>query len=306
MQAVRIHSFGGTEVLTLEDVPKPEPGDYEVLVRVQAASVNPVDYKIRSGKYLPADQLPLTLGRDMCGTIEKCGRAVTGYTEGDAVFAMLPTDRGGHAEYVVANVAHCAPKPERLDPIHAAAVPLAALTAWQGLFDHGRLKGGQRVLVHGAAGGVGHFAVQFAKAYGATVYATCSEGDLEWVRSLGVDKAIDYKNQRFEDEVPEVDLVYDLVAGETQDRSWSVLKQGGVLVSTLTEPSADKAREHGAEGTRYTAHADGRQLVEIGRLIDAGRVRVQVDKVFALEEAAEAEHVLEDEHVRGKVVLKVA
>lgn len=306
MQVVRIHSFGGPEVLALEDLPKPRPGSDEILLRVNAASVNPVDFKIRNGGYLSADKLPLVLGRDLSGVVEQCGRAVASFDVGDAVYAMLTPDRGGYAEFAAVKAADCAAKPKTLDHLHAAAVPLAALTAWQGIFDHGGLTQGQSILVHGAAGGVGHFAVQFAKARGATVYATCSGRDLDFVRSLGVDTVIDYKAQRFEDLVRDIDLVYDLIGGETQDRSWAVLKRGGIIVSTLGEPPKDKAAEHGARGARYTAKPDGAELAEIGRLIDAGKVRVEVGKIFPLRQAAEAEWTLEREHVRGKIVLKVA
>jgi NADPH:quinone reductase-like Zn-dependent oxidoreductase len=306
MRAIRIHEFGGPDVLKLEEQPTPEPQAGEVLVRVHAASINPVDYKMRNGGYLPPDRLPLTLGRDVSGVIERTGASVQKFRTGDAVYAMLPRDRGGYAEFVAVDAADCAAKPKSLDHIHAAAVPLAALTAWQGIFDHGGLAGGQRVLIHGGAGGVGHFAVQFAKARGATVYATCSRDDLDFVRGLGADEAIDYRNQRFEDVARDIDLVFDLVGGETQDRSWSVLKQGGIIVSTLKQPSQEKATEHKARGAHYMAETSGRQLAEIGKLIDAGQVRIEVGNVFPLAKAAEAERVLEKEHVRGKVVLAIA
>jgi NADPH:quinone reductase-like Zn-dependent oxidoreductase len=306
MRAIRIHEFGGPDVLKLEEQPIPELQVGEILIKVHAASVNPIDYKIRNGGYLPPESLPLTLGRDVSGVIDRMGESVTTFNTGDAVYAMLPRDRGGYAEFVAVNVADCAAKPERLDHIHAAAVPLAALTAWQGIFDHGGLSGGQRVLIHGGAGGVGQFAVQFAKTRGATVYATCSKDDLDFVRGLGADEAIDYKNQRFEDVARDIDLVFDLVGGETQDRSWSVLKEGGIIVSTLTEPSQEKAAERKARGVRYAAQSSGGQLAEIAQLIDAGKVRVEVGKVFPLAKAAEAERMLETQHVRGKVVLTIA
>jgi NADPH:quinone reductase-like Zn-dependent oxidoreductase len=306
MQSIRIHEFGGPDVLKLEEQPTPQPLAGEILIRIHAASVNPVDYKMRNGGYVPRDQLPLTLGRDISGVVERLGSDVSDFQVGDAVYAMLPRDRGGYAEFVALNIAGCATKPERLDHVHAAAVPLAAVTAWQGIFDHGGLAEGQRILIHGAAGGVGHFAVQLAKARGATVYSTCSEDDLDFVRGLGADEVIDYKNQRFEDIAQDIDVVFDLIAGETQDRSWSVLKEGGIIVSTLQEPSRKKAAEHKARGAHYMAEPSSSQLAEIGRLIDAGRVRVEVGSVFPLAEAAEAERTLETEHVRGKIVLDVA
>jgi NADPH:quinone reductase-like Zn-dependent oxidoreductase len=193
-----------------------------------------------------------------------------------------------------------------LDFIQAAAAPLAGLTAWQGLFDTGQLQAGQRVLIHGAAGGVGHFAVQFAKAKGAIVIATCSSRDVEFVRGLGADQVIDYHADRFEDQVAPVDLVYDLIGGETQDRSWAVVKDGGAMVSTLTEPDKAKAATKHARVAHYMAHPDGDQLAEIAKLIDAGRVSPTITNVFPLQSAAEAERVLEHDHVRGKIVLDVA
>ncbi len=307
MKAVRIHRFGGPDVLSIEDVPMPQPHNGEVLLQVHAASVNPVDYKTREGRYPPVgqDKLPVTLGRDASGTIVRQEGQAGGFAIGDAVHAMLSAEHGGYAEYVLAKSYELAPKPARLDHVRAAAVPLAGLTAWQGLFDHGELRAGQRVLIQGAAGGVGHFAVQFAKQRGATVYATASAADLDFVRELGADVAIDYQSERFEDRAREMDMVFDLVGGETQDRSWAVLKPNAILVSTLSEPKQDLARQHQARGVRYTAQPNGGQLREIGALIDAGKVRPEVTAVLSLAEAALAQQRLEHDHVRGKVVLRV-
>ena len=198
-----------------------------------------------------------------------------------------------------------AAKPERLTHTEAAAVPLAALTAWQGLFDHGGLQAGQRVLIHGAAGGVGHLAVQFAKAKGATVFATASASDLDFVQGVGADTVIDYKAQRFEDVARDIDVVYDLIAGETQDRSWSVLKPGGIIVSTLAQPPEDRARAHQARGARYMAQPNCAQLREIGQLIDEGKVRVVVAQRFPLQDVRIAQDTLEHSHIRGKIVLEM-
>ena len=305
MKAVRIHEFGGPETLQVEELPMPEPGPGELRIRVMAASVNPVDYKMRNGGYLPKEALPLTLGRDVAGVVDAVGADVRGFHTGDAVFAMLDREHGGYTEFVAQAAENCARKPARLDAIQAAAVPLAGLTAWQGLFDHGGLQSGQRVLIHGAAGGVGHLAVQFARARGATVIATCSARDVDFVKGLGATQVIDYHAQRFEDVVQNVDLVYDLVAGETQDRSWAVLKDGGTMVSTLQEPDKQKAAAKHARAAHYMAQPNGPQLAEIGRLIDEGRVTPQIARVFPLEAAAEAETALEKEHVAGKIVLEV-
>jgi NADPH:quinone reductase-like Zn-dependent oxidoreductase len=307
MKAVRIRSFGGPEVLELADIEKPEPKDGEVLIKVRAASVNPVDYKTRSGAYpvVKQSQLPRVLGRDVAGEIELCGRAVRNFREGDTVYAMLDGGPGGYAEYVTVEAGLVAPKPGQLDYRAAAAVPLAGLTAWQGLFDHGHLQAGQRVLIHGGAGGVGHLAIQFAKARGATVATTVASQDIDFVKHLGADQVIDYTRERFEDEVRDMDLVLDLIAGETQERSWTVLKEGGTMISSLAPPSETKAREHRARAAHFVAHPDRAELIEIGRLIDDGRVHPHVSAVFELKEAAEAQVQLERHHAQGKVVLQM-
>ncbi len=308
MKAVRIHEFGGIDVLRVEDISQPKPGEGEVLVFVHAASVNPVDYKIREGRYpaVKADQLPVVLGRDVAGVVTEVGAGGGRFKPGDEVFAMLPPDRGGYAEWVTLPADLCAAKPASLDFVQAASVPLAALTAWQGLFDHGHLEAGQRVLIHGASGGVGSFAVQFAKVRGAEVYATAAAENRPFVQGLGAGRVIDYKTERFEDVVHDADLVYDLIGGETEERSWQVLKRGGTLVSTVHQPDAERAAKADVRATRYTAQPSGDQLAEIAALIDQGKVRVTIDKVFPLDEAAEAERHLKDDHVVGKVVLSVA
>jgi NADPH:quinone reductase-like Zn-dependent oxidoreductase len=307
MAVIRIREFGGPEVLHLESVAVPTPGEGELLVKVAAAGVNPVDYKIRNGKYpaVKQDKLPFVLGREVAGTVVECGHSAAPFAAGDAVFAVPGIGRGGYAEYALVKVSEAAPKPASLDVIQAAAVPLAALTAWQGLFQHGNLKSGQRLLIHGGSGGVGHFAIQFAKATGAHVITTVSAAHMDFVRRLGADEVIDYQAQRFEDIVGEVDVVFDLVGGEIQERSWQVLKKGGVLVSTLNEPSREKAAARGARGLRYTVAESGVDLAAIGELIDAGKVKPVVTRTYPFKEAAAAEQFLEHEHPAGKVVLSV-
>ena len=308
MKAIRIHRFGGPEVLDLEDVPVPQPRENELLVRIHAASVNPVDYKIRRGTvpWVTREMLPITLGRDSSGTIES-GAKADAFRPGEAVYAMLGgVDRGSYAEYVVVKPNEAAAKPVRLSHVEAAAVPLAGLTAWQGLFDHGNLQAGQTVLIQGGSGGVGHFAIQFAKVKSATVLTTVSAQNLDFVRELGADRAIDYHSQRFEELARDVDLVLDLVGGETQERSWSVLKPGGILVSALGEPSREKAIQKGVRGMGFRAQPNAAQLTEIGRLIDEGQVRPIVSATYPLAEARHAQEQLERGHLRGKIVLKVA
>lgn len=308
MKAVVLRTFGGPEVLKPEQRPVPVPQDDEILIRIHAASVNPVDYKIRSGKYpsVKESDLPVVLGRDFSGTIESVGTLVHSLHQGDAVFGMLGRDRGTYAEYAVAKAAEFAAAPHNLDHVQAAAVPLAALTAWQGLFDHGRLEPGQKVLIHGGAGGVGHFAIQLAKARGTWVATTCARDDADFVRDLGADLVIDYKNQRFDEEVHELDLVYDLVAGETQERSFSVLKRGGTMISTLKEPDRDKAAAKQLRVAHYMAEPNAAQLMEICGLIEHGQVRPEIAKTYLIDEAAAAHRFLEDDHPRGKVVLEIA
>jgi NADPH:quinone reductase-like Zn-dependent oxidoreductase len=225
--------------------------------------------------------------------------------KGDAIFALLGRDRGAYAQYVLVEKSELAPKPDNLSHVEAASVPLAALTARQGMLDHGGLKSGERVLIHGAAGGVGHFAVQIAKAKGAWVAATCGEQDMEFVRQLGADQAIDYKNQKFEEEAKDIDLVFDLIGGETQSRSFAVLKNGGALISTLQQPDTARAKEKNLRTAHYMTEADAKELNEIGDLLRIGRIKPSIFATFPLAEAARAENLLDKGHIRGKVVLTV-
>lgn len=306
MKAVRIHELGEANVLHLEETPRPEPREGEVLIKVHAASVNPIDYKIRSGSFKRGEiKLPTTLGRDVSGIVEAVGRGVVGINLGQAVYAFLASRSGGYAEYAIATSEEVAPKPSTLNDVSAAAVPLAAMTAWQALFDHGDLQAGQRVLIHGGAGGVGHFAIQFAKVKGAFVVTTGRSDDLSLLGDLGADVAIDYKAERFEDRTGEVDLVIDLIGGETLKRSWAVLKTGGTIVSTVEPPSTEEAAKHQAKGKVFMAEANREELTEIGRLIDQGKVRVVVQSTLPLERVQKAHEQMEHEHIRGKVVLTV-
>jgi NADPH:quinone reductase-like Zn-dependent oxidoreductase len=304
---MRIHRFGGREVLQADDVELSLPDAGQVLVAVRAASVNPVDFKIRSGKY-PAvkdDRLPYTLGRDFSGVVEKCGAQATRFKPGDEVFGMVNIYGGGYSEKAVVDERAITLKPKGIDHAHAAAVPLAGQTAWQGLFRHGELKAGQTVLIHGGSGGVGHYAIQFAKAKGARVLTTVSTGNVQFARDLGADVVIDYKKQRFEDEASDLDIVFDLIDGETRERSWKLLKKGGILVTTLTDPSQDKAREYGVRAMRYTVEADGSELAEIAGLLTSGKVKPHVQKTFPLRSAVDALASVEEGHAVGKIVMTV-
>lgn len=306
MKAIRIHQFGDSSVLRLEFIEIPHPQVGEVLVRIAAASVNPVDYKIRQGEFPPVseDQLPITLGRDFSGVVEQVGSGVGSFVKGDRVFGMVGGD-ASYAEYAVIKVEHLAKIPENLDFIRAAAVPLAAQTAWQALFDHGHLEAGQRVLIQGASGGVGHFAVQLAAAKGAMVYATGSDKSARFISALGADRVIDYTRERFEDVCSDIDLVINLVSGEMQQRSWAVLRPGGTLVSTLNEPVRNRPDAYGKNSSFFLVEPSGKQLADIAQLIKGELVNVKVNVTFPLKNAAAAQDYLEKSHIEGKVVLTV-
>ncbi len=305
MRAIRLHRFGGPEVLQLDDIAPPAARDGMLSIRVAAASVNPVDYKIRRGEFpgVTSADLPLTLGRDIAGVVETAG---AGFAVGDQVFAHLDWADGGYADYALCAPAGLAAKPATLDMICAAAVPLAATTAWQGLFDHGGLQPGQRVLIHGAAGGVGAFAVQFARIAGAHVIATATGGGVEQVGELGAEQVIDYREQRFEDAAEPVDLVFDLIGHDTQERSFAMVLRGGRLISTVQDPDPAKAEAHGITARRYMAEPNAEQLATFARLIDDGQLKVTVARTFPLAQAAAAHRCLEEDHPQGKVVLTVA
>ena len=309
MQAVRLHSFGGPEVLVLEEVPRPQIGAGEVLIRVHAAGINPLDWKARAGHvqaWLP-HRLPLIPGWDVSGVVEEVASDVTAFEVGDSVYGMLDFMRdGAYAEYVAARTLNLALKPKSIDFTQAAAVPLASLTAWQSLFEVSGLQPGQTVLIHGGAGGVGHFAVQFAKWKEAKVIVTASADNEAFLRKLGVDEAIDYRNIKFEKAVHDVDVVMDTIGGDTQQRSWQVLKKGGVLVTTLRISSPEAARDHGVRGEEVLVHPDAAQLTHIAGLIDAGELKPSVAAVLPLAEAARAHELSQTGHVRGKIVLQVS
>ncbi|WP_328729380.1 NADP-dependent oxidoreductase [Streptomyces griseoaurantiacus] len=315
MRAVTQKEFGGREVLSVEEVARPEPLPTEVLVRVHAAGVNPVDWKTREGQGMAGLQsLPLTLGWDVSGVVEEVGFGVTTLAPGDEVYGMpwFPRAAGGYAEYVTAPARQWARKPASLDHVHAAAVPLAALTAWQILTDTARVRAGQRVLITAAAGGVGHFAVQFARHLGAHVIGTAGAGRHAWLKELGAQEAIDYTTTRFEEAASDVDVVVDLV-GDTHDdtstRALKVLRPDGLLVAVpggVSPELAAAARAAGVRATGYLVEPDGPALTAIAGLIDAGEVSVEVADTFPLERAAEAHAQGETGRTRGKLVLTVA
>jgi len=308
MNAVRIHQYGGPEVLRYEGAPFPRAGTGEVLIKVHAAAVNPIDWKVRAGfakdrlKY----KMPFIPGWDLSGVVEAVGAGASRFRVGDEVYSRPDIARdGAYAQYIAVRETEVALKPASVDHLHAAAVPLAALTAWQALSNAAKLSAGQSVLIHGAAGGVGSFAVQFAKRKGARVIGTASKKNHEFLRSLGADETVDYNTTKFEDVVHDVDAVLDTITGETADRSYQVIKKGGVYVSILMPPSEQKAAARGIRAAHTFVQANPEQLADIAKLIDSGKLKVIIEKVFPLAEARAAQELNAQGHTRGKIVLRV-
>jgi NADPH:quinone reductase-like Zn-dependent oxidoreductase len=317
MKAIRIHEFGGPDVLRLDELERPAPAPDEILVKLYASGINPVDWVVRNGgnDFLrPLLKLPMTLGWDAAGIVEETGSDVTDFKKGDAVYGIpnFPGD-GSYAEYCVAKASQFARKPESIGFNEAAGVPLAGLTAWTALFGHGRLQPGQRVLIQGASGGVGSFAVQFAKAKGAYVIGVASTQNIDYLRAIGADEAIDYKTQPFDELVSDVDVVFDAAPHRDNNerlRSVTVLKEGGILVSVnidfpFSEAVTQALAKKNAKGELVANQPRQEWLVEIARLIDAGNVKVFISKVFPLEQVADAHRESETWHVRGKLVLEI-
>jgi NADPH:quinone reductase-like Zn-dependent oxidoreductase len=308
MKAVHIHDYGGLDVLHYEEAPRPKPGPGEVLIAVHATTMNPFDCAVRAGymgQYFNYT-FPLILGTDVSGVVEEVGEGVTDIAPGDVVYTRAGIYRdGAHAEYVLALAADVVPKPASLDHIHAAALPHVTLTAWQGLIEFADLSEGQTVLIHAAAGGVGHVAVQLAKWRGAKVIGTASV-NLPFLEELGVDQAIDYTQTAFEDVVHDVDVVLDLLGGETQQRSWKTLKPGGILLSTVQPPSQEIAQSHGVHQRMIgTAPPIRKVLTDAAKMVESGQLKPHVSAVLPLQEIQKAHAMIEARHTRGKIVLQV-
>lgn len=308
MKAIRIHEYGDASTLVYEEAPRPDMGPDDVLVRVKAAGVNPVDWKIREG-YLKDSipyKLPLVLGWDVSGVVEEVGSRVDTFKVGDEVYSRPDIARdGAYAQFVAVRASELARKPTSLSHAEAASVPLAALTAWQALFDIGKLSKGQTVLIHGASGGVGSFAVQLAKTVGATVIGTASAERRGHLLELGADTVVDYKTQNFEDFAKNVDLVFDLVGGETQERSYATLKRGGTLVAITATPSQEKANEHGVHAEFLMVQPDAKALTEMAKQFDAGQLRTHVSELLSLADTAKAHLRSQSGTAHGKIVLEV-
>ena len=308
-KASRIHRFGGPEVITLEDMVPAAPGRGEVLVRVKAAGVGPWDAWVRAGNSALPQPLPLTLGSDISGVVEAVGPGVTRFVEGDEVFGVTnPNFTGGYADFAIATAAMLANKPAMLPHIDAASVPVVAMTAWQALFEQARLTRGQSVLVLGAAGNVGAFAVQFAHRAGLQVYATASARNLGYVRCLGADTVFDGASRWFERHLPPVDAVIDLIGGENQALSFAMLRQGGTLISTVAPPDQSAAAELGVKAAFFLVSVTTERLARIAAMIEAGALRTSVGAVLPLAAARVAHEMLEGRRPRprGKIVLRMA
>ncbi len=315
MKAVQIHAFGDVDVLKYEDVERPEPQAGEVLVRVRAVGINPVDWVSREFPVpitTGAKDLPYILGWDISGEVVALGEGVTPFAIGDEVYGMprFPQEAKAYSEYVTAPVSDLALKPEHLTHQQAAGVPLAALTAWQALFDVAHLQAGQTVFIAGGAGGVGHFAIQLAKWKGAQVITTTSTRNVEFVRHLGADVVIDYTKQAFEDVVKNVDVVLDTIGEDVLKRSFQVVKRGGLIVSLpghkgVKELGEQLAPQYGVAFVLIRVHTSGEQMAEMAKLFDAGQLKVHLDAVFPLQDVAQAHKLSEGGHVRGKIVLTV-
>ena len=308
MKAVRIHRFGPPEVMSIENLPIPEPSDGEVVVQVKAAGVGPWDALIRSGKSALRQPLPLTVGSDLSGTVHALGPGVDNFEVGDDVFGVT-NERftGAYAEYAVAEAAMIAHKPKTLNHVHASSVPVVSVTAWQMVFEFARLSPGQSVLIHGAAGNVGGYLVQMAKRTGALALVTASAKDASYTRSLGADGVIDHRSTRFEEKVKEVDAVLDTVGGDTLDRSYEVVKRGGIIVSSAAPPSQKKAEQYGVRALFFLVQVTTERLKKIAGWIDAGELKTEVGEVLWLDEAEKGHEMLQGApHRRGKIVIKVA
>ena len=307
MNAVRVRRYGPPSVIEIDDMPRPSPGRGQLLVRVEAAGVGPWDALFREGES-KLEPLPIILGSDISGTVEALGPEVSGFKPGDEVYGSTnPQFSGGQAEYAVPLAGVIAPKPKTLNFIEAASVPVVAVTAWQMLFEYGGAVAGQTVLIHGAAGSVGAYAVQLARQAGLHIVATAGTADLDYVRGLGAEKIFDYRKERFEESVSGVDIVLDTQGGATQQKSLRVLKRGGILVSIVSPVSEATQKEYGIRAAYFYAEVSTARLKKLTELIDGGKLKTDVGTVLPLEQAQAAHEMLAGApHKRGKIVLSIS
>jgi NADPH:quinone reductase-like Zn-dependent oxidoreductase len=306
MKAVRIHQYGNEDVLKLEEIPVPEIGPDDVLIRVKAAGINPVDWKIRQG-YMEArkiHKLPLILGWDLSGIIEKMGEEVHTFNIGDEVYSRPAFERNGaYAELIAVRAVEVARKPRSLTHTEAAGIPLAGITAWESLVNTAQIQEGQKVLIHAASGGVGSLAVQIAKVKGCRVIGTTSGANVDLVKSLGADEVIDYTKYDFSKLIHEADVVFDTVGGAVQDNSWKVLRKGGMLVSITRQPDPLFAENIGVKAAYVFIGPNVAILDELASLIDAGKIRPVTDSVFKLEEIKKAHALSQSGKAKGKIII---
>lgn len=308
MRAARVREFGPPDIIEIAEVARPVAGAGEVLVRIHAAGVGPWDGWVRGGKSVLPQPLPLILGADFSGVVEAVGPGVSALAAGDPVFGATNSRfTGAYAEYAAASAAMVARKPDRLSDIEAASVPVIAVTAWQAVFEEAAVSPGETVLIHGAAGNVGAFAVQLASRAGANVVAVVAAEDVDYVRSLGATMTVDYRAERFEDKVRQVDAVIDLVGGDTQRRSFSVLKPKGVLVSTVSQPDQAEAARLGLRAGFFLVDVSTERLDRIAAMLQRGELLCQIGETLPLTSAVEAHEMLEGRrpHRRGKIVLQL-
>jgi len=310
MEAVQISRYGGPEVLEVNDIDPPVPGDNQVLVKVNFAGLNPFDSKLRSGlfkKMIPL-HFPHTLGGDFAGIVKKTGKKVLGFTVGDGVYGtanILSGGSGSLAQYLIAQSDKIAKKPSSLDFAESAAVVLTGVSALRAIEEHISLKAGQKILIHGGAGGIGHIAVQLAKAKNAFVAVTVNKFDMEFIKKLGADKIIDYKIKKFEEILKDFDAVFDTVGKDIADRSFPVLKKGGVLVSMVVQPDGKLAKKYGIKTYRQQTAVNSRQLNRLTEILNSGKIKVNVDRIFSIDKIGQAYKYLEEGHQKGKVVVNI-
>ena len=306
ISAIQVHAYGDADQLKFEQIARPEPQAGEVLVRIHAAGVNPVDWKIRSGalKSFMQQTFPYVPGADLAGVVAEVGSGVTAFQVGQEVFGR--SAYGSYTEYGIAPATALALKPKSLSFDEAATLPIGATTAWQGLFDHGNLQAGQRVLILGGAGGVGLFAVQFARWKGAHVISTASTQNVDFVRSLGAETVIDYTKTNVADEIHDVDLVFDTVGGAVLNSAWPTLKRGGTLITIAGQPDEARAKELDVRTGRFSAQVSSELLGTFAQLIDERHVKAIVGTTFPLSEATQAQELSQSGHGRGRIVLQVS
>lgn len=311
MKAAQINKYGGSEVIEINpNAPEPVVSKGKILVEVRGAGLNPFDWKVREGKTRERAPLefPATMGGDFSGVIEQLGEGVSGFTIGDEVYGTAGIFGGGSgsfAEKATADILHVAHKPKTISHNEAAALPIAGVSALQALTEHMNLTSGQKILIHGGVGGIGTFAIQLAKHLGAYVATTVNNDDFDYVKELGADEVIDYKVEQFENLLAEYDAVLDTVGGETYEKSFKVLKKGGVIVSMVGAYSKELAEKYGVQSIAQSTDISTAPLQKLTEFVDKGAIKVHIDKVFSLDQTREAFEHLQKEHPRGKVVIEI-